>query len=281
MEPSIPCGTIVKYGTPLHCVECRKGTYSNSYSKEQCTPCSLCSVGRTVTRNCSASKNTVCGPCSYGYYMNDVVLSCLPCSICCWDGRDTFESQCKAQGLPKHRHCAPRHEDSCQTSTTTKANLGGKIAITDATTTQRTRQRLTGKTMETVPITPTKHEYLEGAKTQDNKAAPFALSTTAIQLRVTSTVIHTTNKVAFSKARKSVLDNSENEKRIIMGTGISMVVLILIVVIAKRNKIANYLKWARCRPVYRSKDIELGEQTESSMLDDVRAPLTVEGKGGT
>lgn len=279
MEPSIPCGTIVKYGTPLHCVECRKGTYSNSYSRQQCTPCSLCSVGRTVTRNCSASKNTLCGPCSYGYYMNDVVFSCLPCSICCWDGRDTFESQCKAQGLPKHRQCAPRHEDSCQTSTTTKANFGGTIVITNPITTQRTRTRLTGKTITTVPISPTKHEQLFGAKTQDDKAASSAVSTTASQLPVT--VAGTTNNVANGKARKSVLDNSKNETRIIMGTCISIAVLILIVVFAKRNKIANCLKWARCRPICRSKDAELDERTESSMLDDVRAPVTVERKGGT
>ena len=57
MEPSIPCGTTAKFGTHLNCVICRVGTYSNRYGKEQCMPCSLCSMGRTVTRNCSATKN--------------------------------------------------------------------------------------------------------------------------------------------------------------------------------------------------------------------------------
>lgn len=113
MEPSIPCGTAAKYGTHLECLVCREGTYSNNYSKEQCMPCSLCSVGRIVTRNCSATKNTLCGPCTHGYYKDDVVLGCLPCSICCWDGRDRFENLCKAQGLPRHQQCSPRHEGGC------------------------------------------------------------------------------------------------------------------------------------------------------------------------
>lgn len=113
MEPSIPCGTAAKYGTHLECLVCREGTYSNNYSKEQCMPCSLCSVGRIVTRNCSATKNTLCGPCTHCYYKDDVVLGCLPCSICCWDGRDRFENLCKAQGLPRHQQCSPRHEGGC------------------------------------------------------------------------------------------------------------------------------------------------------------------------
>ena len=127
MEPSITCGTVAKYGTHLHCVVCRVGTYSDKYGKDQRTPCSLCSEGRTVTRNCSATKNTLCSSCSYGYYMNDVVMSCLPCSTCCWDGRDQLERKCIAQGLPKHRQCGPKHEDRCQLSTTSKVNTGGRI----------------------------------------------------------------------------------------------------------------------------------------------------------
>ena len=146
MEPSISCGTVAEYGTHLHCVVCREGTYSNSYGKELCTPCSLCSVGRTVTRNCSATKNTLCGPCSYGYYMNDVVLSCLRCSICCWDGKDQFENQCKAQGLPKHRQCKPRHDDGCQWSTTKTATSGRVIVITtNPAATPQTRKPRTSR----------------------------------------------------------------------------------------------------------------------------------------
>ena len=178
MEPSIPCGTVAKYGTHLHCVVCRGGTYSNSYGKEQCTPCSLCSVRRTVTRNCSVTKNTLCGPCSYGYYMNDVVLSCLRCFICCWDGKDQFESQCKAQGLPKHRQCKPRHDDGCQSSTTKTATSGRVIVITtNPAATPRTRKRHTRR--KTLPIPTTSREnFISSVAPQDENASSLFLSTT-------------------------------------------------------------------------------------------------------
>ena len=73
MEPSIRCGGVAKHGTDLHCVECKVGTCSDSYGKGQCRPCSLCSEGRSVEHNCSASQNRLSGSCNYGYYMNDVV----------------------------------------------------------------------------------------------------------------------------------------------------------------------------------------------------------------
>ena len=66
-----------------------------------------------------------------------------------------------------------------------------------------------------------------------------------------------------------------------MGVSFSMVILILLVVSFKRNKIAHFLKWSRCRPICRPKDAELGDRTESTMLEDTRAPASVEVKGGT
>ena len=33
MEPSIWCGGVAKYGTDLHCVACKVGTYSDTYGK--------------------------------------------------------------------------------------------------------------------------------------------------------------------------------------------------------------------------------------------------------
>ena len=123
MKPSIPCGTVAKYGTHLHCVVCKEGTYSDTYGKEQCNPCSICSVGRTVTRNCSATRNTRCGSCKYGYYekevVDDLIYDCVPCSDCCWGGTDQFEEQCKAQGLPRHRRCKLRSADGCKLTWTT------------------------------------------------------------------------------------------------------------------------------------------------------------------
>lgn len=120
MEPSIPCGTVAKYGKHLHCVACKEGTYmySDTYGKEQCNPCSLCSVGRTVTRNCSTTRNSKCGSCKHGYYEKEVIVDlvyhCLPCSVCCLDGKDQLEEQCKAQGLPMHRHCKVSTVNGCQ-----------------------------------------------------------------------------------------------------------------------------------------------------------------------
>ena len=285
MEPSIPCGTVAKYGTHLHCVVCTEGTYSNSYGKEQCTPCSLCSMGRTVTRNCSVTKNTLCGPCSYGYYMNDVVLSCLRCSICCWDGKDQFESKCKAQGLPKHRQCKPRHDDDgCQPSTTKTATSGRVIVITsNQAATPRTRKRQTKRII--FPIPTARQEYFISTVTpQDEKASSLALSTTATLLRkgTTTAVSHANqNKVTYGKARTtSVLDNGANKTRVFICVSFSLVILILLAVIFKRNKIAHFLKWARCRPICRPKDSELGERTESTVVDDFRATVSVEIKGG-
>ena len=122
-EPSIPCGGTAKYGTHLHCEACRQGTYSDNYGKGPCKPCSLCSVGRTVTRNCSATKNTQCGSCKYGYYQKVVTINllshCLPCSVCCGDGKDKLEKQCTDQGLPSQRHCKLRTAPSCQLLGTT------------------------------------------------------------------------------------------------------------------------------------------------------------------
>ena len=61
-----------------------------------------------------------------------------------------------------------------------------------------------------------------------------------------------------------------------------MVILIAIVVIAKKEKLAEYFKWARCRPICRCSDIERGGETQSSVLDDtnVQLPENVEAMGG-
>lgn len=45
--------------------------------------------------------------------------------------------------------------------------------------------------------------------------------------------------------------------------------------------IAHCLKWLKCRPKRRSKDVESSEPTEGSTLEDIRLPTPVEVKGGT
>ena len=110
--------------------------------------------------------------------------------------------------------------------------------------------------------------------------------TTANQLLIeatwerTTSLTYTKSTVAYGEARKSMLDNSENKTKVIMAVIFGMVALTL-VVINKRNTIARYLRWARCHPVCRSKDLELVESTASSMLNDIRPSVTVQAKGGT
>ena len=81
-----------------------------------------------------------------------------------------------------------------------------------------------------------------------------------------------------------MLDSSDAIKnRVIKAVSLSMALLIMIVLVAKRKKIAGYFKWARCHPTCwcRSSDAELGGTTESLVLDDVRGqPVSVVPKGG-
>jgi len=115
------------------------------------------------------------------------------------------------------------------------------------------------------------------ALVQDEKASSLPLSTAASLLRkgTTAAVSHAyQNKVGYGKARTtSVLDDGDNKTRVIMGVSLTMVILILLVVIFKRNKVAHFLKWARCHPICRPKDSELGKCTESTVVDDIRAPV--------
>ena len=280
-EPSIACGTVAKYGTHLHCVACREGTYSDSYDKGQCKPCSLCSAGRSVARNCSATKNTRCGSCSHGYYKSDFVFDCLPCSGCCWDGKDQLESQCKAQGLPRHRHCKPRHESGCQTASTTKK--ANSVAIKVLADQPATRQTSESQSQEiTVTLSPTTREQPGNTRTRNQTNATLALSTTAVEVRKetapTTGYPDKTNR-DLSKNKRSV-NRAEIKNRVIQAVSFSMVILITLVLIAKRKKLANYVKWARCHPICKSSDVEFGVDTESTVLDDIRAQLSVEPKGG-
>lgn len=77
----------------------------------------------------SAIKTRLCSPyCSYGCYVNKVVLSSLLSSFCSWDCKVQFESQCKAQGLPQHRLYSTRH-DGRQSSTMKTVTPGGAMIV--------------------------------------------------------------------------------------------------------------------------------------------------------
>ena len=299
MEPSIPCGTVAKYGTHLHCVACKEGTFSDTYDKGQCKPCTVCLTGRMVARNCSATKNTQCGSCSYGYYESEVVFDCLPCSVCCWDGRDQFESQCKTQGLPRHRHCKPRHERGCQASWTSvvKATSGAITVLPnqgameqDRGNTTRTTTTITTTTAtdeKAASLSPTTEERFISTKTRDQNKSSRTLSTTSTELQkqtAPATYSNGKSSLAVRKSKGSLLDSSgANKNRVIKAVSVSIAILIMIVLVAKRKKLAAYLKWARCHPTCgcRSSDAELGGATESSVLDDIRGqPVSVVPKGG-
>ena len=298
MEPSIPCGTVAKYGTHLHCVACKEGTYSDTYGNGQCKPCSVCLVGRIVARNCSATKNTRCGSCSYGYYENKVVFDCLPCSVCCWDERDQFESQCKAQGLPRHRHCKPRHQRGCQTPWTSGVK-GTIIAITEVRRNQGTMKQNSRNTTRTTttaapeeksaPLLPTTEEHFISTETRDQNTSSLTLSTTVTSTELLIRNVSATDSdgtstdLAFKKSKGSLSDSSgEDNNRVIKAVSLSIALLIMIAFVAKRKKLVTYFKWARCHAPCgcKSSDVELGRATESSIIDDIKAPVSVVPKGG-
>ncbi|XP_068702777.1 uncharacterized protein [Montipora foliosa] len=101
-EPSVPCGSSVPYGTPVHCVSCKLGeTYSNNYGKHQCESCTVCSEGRAIKTNCSLFVNTECDDkCIDGYYSVAFIFQCLRCAECCGDENDEVASEC-ANGSKK------------------------------------------------------------------------------------------------------------------------------------------------------------------------------------
>ncbi|XP_068718670.1 uncharacterized protein [Montipora capricornis] len=95
-EPSVPCGSSVPYGTPVHCVSCKRGeTYSNNYGKHQCESCTVCSEGRAIKTNCTLFVNTKCDDkCIDGYYPVAFLFGCLRCTECCGDENDELASEC-------------------------------------------------------------------------------------------------------------------------------------------------------------------------------------------
>lgn len=95
-QPSVPCGSSVPYGTPVHCVSCKLGeTYSNNYGNHQCESCTVCPEGRAIKTNCTLFVNTECDDkCIDGYYPVAFIFQCLRCAECCGDENDELASEC-------------------------------------------------------------------------------------------------------------------------------------------------------------------------------------------
>ena len=138
-QPSVLCGSSVKYGTPVHCVPCDPGTYSNSYGKSRCPSCTLCSEGRAIKKNCTLVANTVCDDkCIVGYYHEPLISKCLRCAECCGDEHDenagdcaSSENKCKLRSTGQ-----PCKKKESSTEATNGKKVPSTVLVHDGTTPQ-------------------------------------------------------------------------------------------------------------------------------------------------
>ena len=153
-QPSVPCGSSVKYGTPVHCVQCDLGrTYSKSHGKSQCRSCTVCSEGKAVKKNCTLSANTECGDgCIEGYYYERPIFKCFRCAKCCGDEHDenatdcaSGENKCKIRSTAK-----PCKKKENSTVATNGKKPPSTVMVHDGTTSQTTTEELE----ETIRSTP-------------------------------------------------------------------------------------------------------------------------------
>ncbi|XP_068718142.1 netrin receptor UNC5D-like [Montipora capricornis] len=128
-QPSVPCGNMVPYGTAIDCVSCKLGeTYSDTYGKDQCKSCTVCSEGRAVKKNCTLSWNTECdNKCTDGYYREAFIFRCLNCVECCGDENDELASEC-ANG-PKKCKVRSLSCDKKNTKASKAATNGRKASL--------------------------------------------------------------------------------------------------------------------------------------------------------
>ena len=150
LQPSVPCGTSVAYGTPVHCISCQFGrTYSKNYGKARCEACTVCAEGKLIKRNCTLSSNTECDDkCSEGYYHVPFVFNCFRCEKCCGDEKDEIaqeckhhQSKCKARSVP----CPDIPTKASETSPThgrLPTRQSAKISVTLHTTQQERQSRV-------------------------------------------------------------------------------------------------------------------------------------------
>ncbi|XP_022798274.1 uncharacterized protein LOC111336429 isoform X2 [Stylophora pistillata] len=115
MGVTIPCGNKIPYGASVECRTCNPGYYSDSYSPESCKPCVTCGPNEIMVTACTETSDTrcKCKPCPEGYYQNQTLSKCLPCSGCCLDGLDVVVPQCLKQGMPRAQACRYHKKKPC------------------------------------------------------------------------------------------------------------------------------------------------------------------------
>lgn len=94
-EPSHPCGSTVRYGVVIMCVQCREGeTFSAMRDRQQCKRCSPCGPRQRLIARCTKYFDTICGSissakCGYDQIqlnqldsLNRTEITCLDCPMC-------------------------------------------------------------------------------------------------------------------------------------------------------------------------------------------------------
>lgn len=169
-EPSVPCGSTVEYGTPVQCVQCPLGTYSNRNGTVQCKPCKVCSEGIAVKKNCTLFANTECDDkCIKGYYLVPLIHECFRCTKCCGDEHDekamecaSGENKCKIRFTSK-----PCKKMESGTEATNGKKPPSTVLLHDSTTSQTTTEEL----METTTVQPTTQGDVVTQLSTDKKIA--------------------------------------------------------------------------------------------------------------
>jgi len=178
-RPSVHCGSTVKYGTPVHCVQCDLGrTYWDSNGTSQCHKCKDClTEGKAVKKNCTLVANTECdNRCINGYYLEPIVSTCLRCAECCGDEYDekatdcaSGENKCKIRFTSK-----PCKKKESGTEATNGKKAPSTVLLHDGTTSQTTTEKVKETTTTVRPttqgdvVTPSSGDTMEH-KEKDNK----------------------------------------------------------------------------------------------------------------
>ena len=99
-----PCTSV----TDTVCERCEAGkTFSRIYSYQRaCFPCGQCE-NREVRRKCKPNRNTSCGKCLPGWFMDHLTDRCDRCSRCHFSMAYIKMSECDVPGVLPQNQCAP------------------------------------------------------------------------------------------------------------------------------------------------------------------------------
>lgn len=149
-EPSVPCGTKIENWTDIHCVPFQLGkTYSNKYDKAHCKPCTVCSTGKAILKNCTLESNSKCSRCKEGYYYKPLSFSCDPCSECCGDEKDlnasecsSYKHKCKVRSTPCKKQIRSTKSTLRLTKPTPRSSITLKHQLKNSIVTKETRSSM-------------------------------------------------------------------------------------------------------------------------------------------